>query len=105
MGITNSLFVDTESTHPVKVISAENNVFQLHTDELKVILENDNIKDHYVMVLSIAGAFMKGKSFLMNIFLRYLEAQVRKMYSNLFKIHKISFNSIFYSLLSINGTM
>lgn len=85
MGISNSQVVDTESSHPLKVISVENNVLQLRADELKLIFENDYIKDHYLMVLSIDGAFQKGKSFLMNIFLRYLEAQVRKIYSNLFK--------------------
>lgn len=74
----NSLLADTASSHPVKVISVENHIFQLHADELKLIFENDNIKDHYVMVLSIAGAFQKGKSFLLNIFLRYLEAKVKK---------------------------
>lgn len=93
MGIINSLFADSESSHPVKVISVENHVFQLNADELKLIFENDNIKDHYVMVLSVAGVFQKGKSFLLNIFLRYLEAQVKKNY-NLLKIHITSFNFI-----------
>lgn len=76
MGIINSLFADSESSHPVHVISVENHVFQLHADELKLIFENDNVKDHYLMIISMAGGFQKGKSFLLNIFLRYLEAQV-----------------------------
>lgn len=62
---------------PVQIVShAENHSFQLELNNLKQILEIDKIKNRDVVVVSIAGAFRKGKSFLLNFFLRYLNAQV-----------------------------
>lgn len=63
---------------PVQIIShTENHSFQLELNDLKQILEADAIKNRDVVVVSIAGAFRKGKSFLLNFFLRYLDAEVR----------------------------
>lgn len=73
MGTRNS---SADTGHAYNLISLENHIFQLHLGEFKRILENENIKDRYVVVVSIAGAFRKGKSFLMNFFLKYLYAQV-----------------------------
>ncbi|XP_031629339.1 atlastin-like [Contarinia nasturtii] len=61
----------------IQIITRKNNVFQLQLGDLKRILENDVIKDRYVVVVSIAGAFRKGKSFLMNIFIKYLNANYK----------------------------
>ena len=61
----------------VQIISPVNHTFQLDLSELKETLSSDAIKDRYVVVVSIAGAVRRGKSFLMNFFLRYLYAQVR----------------------------
>lgn len=68
---------DIGSTKAVQIIAPADHEFKLRLDVLKRILEVDNIKDHDVVVVSIAGAFRKGKSFLMNFFLKYLYAQVR----------------------------
>lgn len=61
----------------IRIVTPVNHSFLLELDELKPILENDNIKDRQVVVVSIAGAFRQGKSFLLNFFVKYLNAQVR----------------------------
>lgn len=68
---------DYNLARPVQIVShTENHSFQLELSNLKRILEADEIKNRDVVVVSIAGAFRKGKSFLLNFFIRYLEAQV-----------------------------
>lgn len=69
---------DLATAKPVQIITPVNHTFQLELNNLKPILEADDIKDRHVVVVSIAGAFRKGKSFLSNFFIRYLYAQVRK---------------------------
>ena len=41
----------------------------------------DEVRDRKVVVLSVAGAFRKGKSFLLDFIIRYLEKQVRQAQS------------------------
>lgn len=68
---------DSGLARPIQIVSpGENHTFQLELSNLKQILETDEIKDRNVVVVSIAGAFRKGKSFLLSFFLRYLNAQV-----------------------------
>lgn len=67
-----------ESARAIQIITSVNHQFELQLDELKQILNADNIKDRRCVVVSIAGAFRKGKSFLLNFFLKYLYAQVSK---------------------------
>lgn len=64
------------SAKALQVIAPVNNKLELQLETLIQILEADNIKDRNVAIISIAGAFRKGKSFLLNFFLRYLYAQV-----------------------------
>lgn len=61
----------------VQILKPVNHAFQLDLKTLEQILGSNVIKDRYVEVLSIAGAFRKGKSFLLNFILKYLYAQVR----------------------------
>lgn len=49
---------------------------KLNEENLSKIMEHDNVKDNVVMIVSIAGALRKGKSFLLGFFLKYLEAEV-----------------------------
>ncbi|XP_035449302.2 atlastin isoform X3 [Spodoptera frugiperda] len=59
--------------HGVQVVNTGvDHTFTLDEDVLKELLLQDDIKDRPVVVLSVAGAFRKGKSFLLDFFLRYL---------------------------------
>lgn len=58
------------------VLAEENHQFILDEEALEKILLKDEIKDRNVVVVSVAGAFRKGKSFLLDFFLRYMKATV-----------------------------
>lgn len=58
---------------PVQVVVVEkDHTFSLDEERLDSILLQPNIQDKWVVVVSVAGAFRKGKSFLLDFFLRYL---------------------------------
>lgn len=79
------------TAHPVQIVNAgEGHTFTLDEDELNDILLEDNIRNRDVVVISVAGAFRKGKSFLLDFFLRYLYAKVG------------SFNSTFLNVIITN---
>ena len=62
---------------PVQVlVPSDNHTFELNIKELEKILLDENIRNKNVAVISIVGAFRKGKSFILDFFLRYLNAQV-----------------------------
>lgn len=66
-----------EIGQPVPIVLAEeNHQFVLDEEALEKILLKDDIKDRNVVVVSVAGAFRKGKSFLLDFFLRYMKATV-----------------------------
>ncbi|XP_043278003.1 atlastin isoform X3 [Venturia canescens] len=61
--------------HPVQVVLAHpDHSFELDEEALAEILLQDDIKDRSVVVVSVAGAFRKGKSFLLDFFLRYMNS-------------------------------
>lgn len=63
--------------HAVSIVVAnEDHSFKLDEDALHKVLMRDEIKDRYVVVISVAGAFRHGKSFLLDFFLRYLNSKV-----------------------------
>lgn len=68
--------------HAIQILKIKNHTNIYDLNELKNILEADDIKDRKVVIVAIAGALRKGKSFLLNFFLRYLYAQ--------YKYHDIS---------------
>jgi len=63
---------------PVQIVKiddeSEEHNFILDEGALNEILNKDNIRDKPVCIISVAGAFRKGKSFLLNFMLRYLES-------------------------------
>ncbi|XP_078001092.1 atlastin-2-like [Glandiceps talaboti] len=60
------------SAVPIVISNADEHTFELDEEALEKILLRDNIRDKRVIVVSVAGAFRKGKSFLLDFFLRYL---------------------------------
>jgi atlastin len=58
------------------VVSRDDHSFELDEDALAAVLLQDHVKEKNVVVISVAGAFRKGKSFLLDFFLRYMVKQV-----------------------------
>jgi atlastin len=57
-------------------VNEEAHTFHLDEENLTRIILQDNIKNREVVIVSVAGAFRKGKSFLLDFLLRYLYARV-----------------------------
>ncbi|KAL6421907.1 hypothetical protein ACFW04_010803 [Cataglyphis niger] len=74
----NAQTLDTSSNEgrPVQVVLAHpDHTFELDEEALSEILLHDDVKDRSVVVVSVAGAFRKGKSFLLDFFLRYMNCK------------------------------
>ncbi|KAK5605690.1 putative RING-H2 finger protein [Crenichthys baileyi] len=69
--------VEEEKPGPVQIVRASESdyIFELDTAALERILLQDHLKDLNVVVVSVAGAFRKGKSFLLDFMLRYMYNQ------------------------------
>lgn len=62
---------------PVQIVTVQDDNFTLNEAVLSNIFENDpDIKNRTIVMVAVAGAYRKGKSFIMNYFLRYLMATV-----------------------------
>jgi len=63
---------------PVQIVKINDedaeHTFTLDEEALQEILNKDEIRDKPVCVVAVAGAFRKGKSFLLNFMLRYLKS-------------------------------
>ncbi|KAL3218826.1 hypothetical protein MRX96_031361 [Rhipicephalus microplus] len=63
---------------PVQIIRVKvDHSIEFNEPELKRILLADHVKDRPVVVISIAGEYRQGKSFLLSFFLRYLQNNCR----------------------------
>lgn len=63
---------------PVQVlIVKDDHSFELDEAALNRILLSEAVRDKEVVAVSVAGAFRKGKSFLMDFMLRYMYNKVR----------------------------
>ncbi|MEQ2219048.1 putative RING-H2 finger protein [Xenoophorus captivus] len=71
--------VEEEKPGPVQIVRASESdyIFELDAGALQRILLQDHLKDLNVVVVSVAGAFRKGKSFLLDFMLRYMYSQVQ----------------------------
>lgn len=58
------------------VTTGDEHTFVLDEDILTDVLLQNDIKDRFVVVISVAGAFRKGKSFLLDFFLRFMYSKV-----------------------------
>lgn len=72
--------MEEEKAGPVQIVLAneDEHSFELDAAALEKILLQDHVKDLNVVVVSVAGAFRKGKSFLLDFMLRYMHRQVRR---------------------------
>lgn len=61
-----------DSGHELQIVRINEECIELDEVALKRILLDDRVKDKPVAVVSVAGAFRTGKSFLLGFFLRYL---------------------------------
>ncbi|XP_029139224.1 atlastin-2 [Protobothrops mucrosquamatus] len=66
--------VTTEEPCPVQIVLAheDDHNFELDESALERILLQEHIRDLNIVVVSVAGAFRKGKSFLLDFMLRYM---------------------------------
>ncbi len=64
---------------PVQIVVAneEEHSFSLQEEALERLLLQEEVQDLHVVVVSVAGAFRKGKSFLLDFMLRFMYKQVR----------------------------
>merc|ERR1712127_1044647 len=59
--------------YPVQIVDiTKEHKFCLNEDNLQAIINHPKARMKKVCVVSVAGAFRKGKSFLLDFFLRYL---------------------------------
>ncbi|XP_017314325.1 atlastin-2 isoform X3 [Ictalurus punctatus] len=74
---TEELLEEEEVAGPVQIVVADEDEHQFSLDEqaLERILLQEHIRDLNVVVVSVAGAFRKGKSFLLDFMLRYMYQQ------------------------------
>uniref|UniRef100_A0A8C6KCB9 Atlastin 3 n=1 Tax=Nothobranchius furzeri TaxID=105023 RepID=A0A8C6KCB9_NOTFU len=63
---------------PVQIVEVSKNdhSFTLNTEALAEILLAPEVREKHVVVLSVAGAFRKGKSFLLDFMIRYMHRKV-----------------------------
>uniref|UniRef100_A0A8C2JYZ5 Atlastin-2-like n=1 Tax=Cyprinus carpio TaxID=7962 RepID=A0A8C2JYZ5_CYPCA len=63
-----------EKARPIQIVVAkeDDHKFELDAAALEKILMQEHLKDLNVVVVSVAGAFRKGKSFLLDFMLRYM---------------------------------
>lgn len=69
---------DLGVARPVQIVVAdeEEHSFSLQEEALERLLLQEEVQDLHVVVVSVAGAFRKGKSFLLDFMLRFMYKQV-----------------------------
>ncbi|XP_070835507.1 atlastin-2-like isoform X1 [Chaetodon trifascialis] len=68
---------EVDVARPVQIVVAdeEEHSFSLQEEALERLLLQDEVQDLHVVVVSVAGAFRKGKSFLLDFMLRFMYKQ------------------------------
>lgn len=75
-GIFCQVSTENNEVGGIQIVEPVDHLFDLKLNFFNSIFEAEEIRDRYVSIISIAGASRKGKSFLMNFFVRYLKAEV-----------------------------
>uniref|UniRef100_A0A673IFD5 Atlastin-2-like n=1 Tax=Sinocyclocheilus rhinocerous TaxID=307959 RepID=A0A673IFD5_9TELE len=77
MSSSDPLLEELEAFGPVQIVISdeEHHQFSLDEEALEQILLQERVRDLRVVVVSVAGAFRKGKSFLLDFMLRYMYSQ------------------------------
>lgn len=84
---------------PVQIVTVckEDHSFALDTEALARVLLAPEVRDKNVVVLSVAGAFRKGKSFLLDFMLRYMYRKVNHTIAQAFCVtHVIVLSGCIY---------
>lgn len=70
-----------DKPRPIQIVLAheDDHNFELDEEALEKILLQEHIKDLNIVVVSVAGAFRKGKSFLLDFMLRYMYNRVSNL--------------------------
>lgn len=63
------------------ILSKPDHKFELDEEALESLLLQPDVKDRHIVVVSVAGAFRKGKSFILDFFLRYMKSKVLIFFS------------------------
>lgn len=58
-------------------VNEDAHTFRLSDEDLTNIILQENIRNRDVVIVSVAGAFRKGKSFILDFFLRYMYSKVK----------------------------
>lgn len=77
----------------------ETRSFELSIADLEDILSQKDFKDREIVVISIAGAFRKGKSFMLNFFLKYLNERVKNINLSVVSVNYCEF--LLFQIFSI----
>ena len=71
---------DVSKPHPIQIVKVlDDHTFDLDMDALKEVLLSEEVRNRKVAVISVAGAFRKGKSFLLDYLLRFLNNKVQTL--------------------------
>lgn len=69
--------VEISDPRPICILKTkDDHSFELDEEALESVLLQPEVKNKKVVVICVAGAFRKGKSFLLNFFIRYLDGRV-----------------------------
>lgn len=82
--------------------SNEEEITVTNTSSLQKILLCQDVRNLPVLVFSISGKTRTGKSFLLNLMIKYLESITHSPVSNLDNNHIIITNCIFYTFFKFN---
>ena len=73
--LDSNMAASKDSGSPVQIVLAnEDHTFSLDEEALSALLLRPDVVHKKVVIVSVAGAFRKGKSFLLDFMLRYLRA-------------------------------